>query len=246
MTPHNAFVLDSRPPAPTPTLPEPAVLSDALQLGHPHAAGIALGAAEPWGAVPPAGAPPPVRRCGTCPANRDARADWLLACGVTTVAMASTGGDWMPWFALLAARGVQVLRSDPRQATRGPGRPTPARLAGKGRHRLHTSGRRAGACRPADQVGVLRGSLRHRQRLLTSAAHPLPPRHPALPQMPLTLPPGVRAVTGVPGMASLRALSAGARDPQRRAPVRPPHCHHAPDALAPALPGQGRAAPRCA
>ena len=53
MTPHKDFFLDSRPPAPTPTLPEPSVLSDALQLCHPHAAGIDIGEAEHWGAVPP-------------------------------------------------------------------------------------------------------------------------------------------------------------------------------------------------
>jgi hypothetical protein len=73
------------------------VLSDALQVCHPHAAGIAIGAAEPWGAVPPGRAPHPVRRFGTCTAALAALAAWLMACGVPTVAMAATGGDWIPW-----------------------------------------------------------------------------------------------------------------------------------------------------
>ena len=46
MTPHKDFVLDPCPSAPTPTLPQSPVLSEALQVCHPHAAGIDIGAAE--------------------------------------------------------------------------------------------------------------------------------------------------------------------------------------------------------
>jgi len=66
---------------------------------------------------------------------------------------------------------VQVLLSDPRQATHVPGRPNTDRLDGTWRQRLHTSGLLAGAFRPAAHVCVLRGSLRHRQMLMTDAAH---------------------------------------------------------------------------
>ena len=155
------------------------MLSDALQVYHPHAAGIDIGAAEHWVAGPPGCAPQPVRRFGTCTVDLDALADWLLDWGVTTVAMESTGVYWIALFALLEARGVQVLLSDPRQAKRVPGRPKTARLACKWRQRLHTYGLLAGAFRPADQVCVLRGSLRHRQMLLTYAAHHLQPMHKA-------------------------------------------------------------------
>ena len=80
--------------------------SDALQICHPHAAGLDIGAAEHWVAVPPGCDPQPVRRFGTGTADLDARVDWLLDCGVTTVARASTGVDWMPFFALLETRSV--------------------------------------------------------------------------------------------------------------------------------------------
>jgi transposase len=111
-----------------------------------------------------------VRRVGTCTA---ALADWLSDGGVTTVAMESTGVYWMPLFALFEARGVQGLLLAPRHAKRVPGRPQPARLDGQWLQRLHTYGLLAGALRPAAHVGGLRRSLRHRQRLLTSAAHPM-------------------------------------------------------------------------
>jgi hypothetical protein len=57
MTPHPDAVLAPRPRAPPPRLPPAPVLSDALQVCHPHAAGLALGAAAPWVAVPPGSAP---------------------------------------------------------------------------------------------------------------------------------------------------------------------------------------------
>ena len=98
MTPHKDSCLDPCPPAPI--LPPSPVLSDTLPVCHPHAAGVDSGAAEHWVAVPPERDPQPVRRCGTCPVDLDALADWLMDGGVTTVAMASTGGSWMPVFAL--------------------------------------------------------------------------------------------------------------------------------------------------
>jgi transposase len=179
MTPPTDSGLDPPPPAPPPLLPESSVLSEALQVCHPHAAGIAIGEAEPGGAVPPGGAPHPVRRFGTCTVDRDAVAAWLIDGGVPPVAMAATGVSWMPLCALLEARGVQVLLSAPRQAKRVPGRPQTERLDGKGLQRLHAYGLLAGAFRPAAQGGVLRGSWRQRQRLLTSAAHPMQHLHQA-------------------------------------------------------------------
>jgi hypothetical protein len=168
-------------------------------------------------------------------------ADWLLDCGVTTVAMASTGVDWMPVCELLEARGVQVLLIDPRQAKRAPGRPQTDRLDCQWLQRLHAYGLLAGAFRPADQVCVLRGSLRHRQMLIPSAAHHMQHRHKALKQMNLKLTQVVSDITGATGMAILKAIVAGERDPQRLAQLRNPHCHHDADDIAKALQGTWRA-----
>jgi transposase len=242
MTPHQDACLAPPPPA-TPTCPQSPVLSDALQVCHPHAAGIDLGAAEPWGAVPPGGAPPPVRRFGPFPVDLDALADWRMDGGVTTVAMASTGVDWRPLCARLETRGIQGLRLEPRHATRAPGRPHTDRLDGQWRHRLHAYGRLAGACRPAEQVGVLRRALRPRPRLRTAAAHPRQHRPTALPQRPRTLPQGVSALTGVTGRGSIKAIVAGARAPVPLAPLRHPPGQHDEDDIAKALQGPWRAEP---
>jgi hypothetical protein len=222
------------------------VLSEALQICHPHAAGIDIGAAEPWGAVPPGGDPQPVRRFGTFTADLDALADWRIDGGITTVALASTGVYWIPLCELLAARGVPVLLSDPRHAQRAPGRPKTERLDCKWLQRLHTYGLLAGAFRPETPVCVLRGSLRHRQMRLTYAAHHIPHMHKALQQMHRKLTQVVSDITGATGMAIITAIIAGERDPVTLAKLRHPHCPHAEDNIAKALHGPWHAEPLCA
>jgi transposase len=241
MTPSKEAFPDPCPPAPS--VPQPSVLlpSSALQLSNAHAAGIDIGEAEHWVAVPPGHSPQPVRRFGTCTAALDALADWLLDCGVTTVAMESTGVYWIPLFELLEARGLQVMLIDPRQAKRAPGRPKTDRLDCQWLQRLHAYGLLAAAFRPADQVWVLRSSLRHRQMLLTYGAHHIQQMHKALQQMNLKLSQVVSDLTSVTGMAILRAIIAGERDPLTLAKLRHPHCHHSEDEIAKALHGTWRA-----
>ncbi len=231
------------PCPPVPTVPEPLVLrpSSSLPLYNPHAAGIDIGEAEHWVAVPPDRSPEPVRRFGTFTADLDVLADWLLDCGVTTVAMESTGVYWIPLFELLEARGVQVFLIDPRQAKRAPGRPKTDRLDCQWLQRLHAYGLLAAAFRPADQVCVLRSYLRHRQMLLTYGAHHIQHMHKALQQMNLKLSQVVSDLTGVTGMAILRAIIAGERDPLTLAKLRNPHCQHSEDEIAKALQGTWRA-----
>jgi transposase len=240
MTPHKDFFLHPRPSTPPP--PQPPARPGPLQVFTPHAAGIDIGEAEHWVAVPPDRAPQPVRRFGTFPADLDVLADWLIDCGIPTVALASTGVYGMPLFALLETRGLQGLLIDPRQAKRAPGRPKTDRLDCQWLQRLQTYGLLAGALRPEAQGCVLRHSLRHRQRLLTSAAHHMQPMHKALQQRHLKLTQVVSDITGATGMAIRKALVAGERDPQRLAALRNAHCQHDEDDIAKARQGPWHAA----
>ena len=155
-TAHSLWPCPSSPRSSAPAIPPARRRAPGLP---PHAAGIDIGDAEHGVAVPPHGDPQPVRRFGTCTTDLDALADWLLDCGVTTVAMESTGVSWMPLFERLEARGVQGLLMEPRHAKRVPGRPQTDRLDCQWLQRLHSSGLLAGALRPADQGCVLRSSL---------------------------------------------------------------------------------------
>ena len=61
-----------------------------------HAAGIDIGAEAHFVAVPPSDDPQPVRSFGACTADLEALAAWLATCGITTVALESTGVYWIP------------------------------------------------------------------------------------------------------------------------------------------------------
>jgi len=132
-----------------------------------HAAGIDIGAEGHFVAVPPSDDPQPVRGFGAYTGDLEALADWLTTCGITTIAMESTGVYWIPLFELLETRGFAVLLVDPQQVQKIKGRPKSDVHDCQWIQRLHTFGLLAGAFRPDDQVCVLRSYLRQRAMLLT-------------------------------------------------------------------------------
>jgi len=50
--------------------------------------------------------PQPVRQFRTFTADLKRRAEWLVKCGITTVAMESTGVYWIPIYEILEERGL--------------------------------------------------------------------------------------------------------------------------------------------
>jgi transposase len=170
-------------------------------------------------------------------------ADWLVACGVTTVALASTGGYGIPLVERVERRGFAVLRGDPPQVQQLTGRPKSDVHDCQWRQRLQTVGLLAGAFRPPDPVGVRRSSRRQRAMLLSYASQHLQPRQQARTPMHLKLQHVGSDVTGETGMASRRAMRAGDRDPVPLARLRNDRCRHAEETSATALHGQWREAP---
>jgi transposase len=86
--------------------------------------------------------PAHVRRFGANSCDLAAIADWLAACGVTTVAMESTGVYWIPRFELLASRGLEVWLVEPGQLSRCGARPKTDVLDVQWIQRLHSYGLR--------------------------------------------------------------------------------------------------------
>jgi transposase len=205
-----------------------------------HAAGIDVGAEAHFVAVPSCDDPQPVRGFGAYTAALEALADWLEACGITTVALESTGVYWIPLFELLESRGFEVCLVDPQQVQKTRGRPKSDVHDCQWLQRLHTFGLLARAFRPVDQVCVLRSYLRQRAMLLTYAGQHIQHMQKALTQMNLKLQHVVSDVTGVTGMAIIRAILAGERDPVTLARLRDYRCQHDAATIAQALHGQWR------
>lgn len=221
-------------PAPRPVPPRD------LPVVQHHAAGIDIGSAEHWVAVPPGCDPSPVRRFASFTADLERLADWLARCRVTTVAMEATGVYWIPLFELLERRGFDVILVDPRQTKAVKGRPKTDRLDCQWIQRLHACGLLAGSFRPHDEIVVLRGYLRQRQTLIRYAASHVQHMQKALEQMNLKLTEVVCDVTGVTGLAIIHAILAGVRDPAELAKHRNMHCKVNEAGLAQALTGNWR------
>ena len=91
---------------------------------HPRAAAVDIGATLHVAAVGPDRDPEPVRSFGTFTADLHRLADWFERCGVTTVAMESTGVYWIPVYEVLEQRGFAVVLVNARDAKHVPGRKT--------------------------------------------------------------------------------------------------------------------------
>ena len=106
--------------------------------------------------------------------------------------------------------------------------------------RLHTFGLLASAFRPTDQVCALRSYLRQRAMLLTYASQHIENMQKALTQMNIKLQHVLSDLTGETGMAIIRAILAGERDPVPLAHFRNDRCQHDEDTMAKALHGHWR------
>jgi transposase len=211
-----------------------------LAVKNPDAAGIDVGAEAHWVCVPADRQANPVARFGTCTADLEAIAAWLQQCGVTTVAMESTGVYWVPLYELLETRGFQVLLVDARQVARAPGRPKTDVKDCQWIQRLHSYGLLSAAFRPQDQVVVLRAYLRQRDMLVTGASQHIQHMQKALEQMNVKLTEVVSDITGVTGMAILKAILRGERAPAELARLRDPRCKESAATIARALQGNWR------
>jgi transposase len=130
-----------------------------------HAAGIDVGATEPWGAVPADRDEEPVRRFGAFTADLYVLAEWRRQCQIATVVMESTGVYWIALFEVLEERGCDGKLVDAHDARQVPGRKTDVKDC-QWRQELHTYGLLRGAFRPEDQLCVLRSYLRPRRMLV--------------------------------------------------------------------------------
>ncbi len=222
----------------TPSTP-PVAEVDELTIIHPHAAGIDIGQTESWVSVPATCDPQPLRRFDMNTPDLIALAEWLKGCGVTTVAMESTGVYWIPLYEILEARGFQVFLVNARHAKNLPGRKKDETDA-QWLRRLHTFGMLNNSFRPEGEMCALRAYLRHRAELIEHRAAHIQHMQKAMHQMNVRLSPTVTDITGVTGMAIIRAILAGERDPAKLAAWRDPGCAHPESEFIKALTGNYR------
>lgn len=210
-----------------------------FQLTHPHAAGIDIGAASHWVAVPSDRDENPVREFKSFTGELIRLADWLVACEVDTVAMESTGVYWIPLYELLEARGFTVFLVNARHVKNVSGRKSDV-LDCQWLQQLMTFGLLSGAFRPSGDICALRAVMRQRATLLEYQVRHIQHMQKALTQMNLQLDNVISDITGVTGQKILRAIVAGERDPFKLAASRDRRIRASEEEIAASLHGNWR------
>jgi transposase len=204
-----------------------------------NAAGIDIGSTQHYVAVPSDRDSQRTRCFGTFTVDLYQLADWLIECGVDTVAMESTGVYWIPLFQILETRGLEVKLVDANKVKNVSGRKSDI-MDCEWLQQLHTYGLLSGAFRPDNDICVLRSYLRHRENLVQLVAKTIHHMQKALTQMNLQLHNVISDITGQTGMLIMRALLAGERDTAKLAEMKNHRIKSSAEVIAKSLQGDYR------
>jgi transposase len=187
-----------------------------LERIEPNAAGIDVGATEIFVAVPPDRDRQPVRSFKTFTDDLRQMAAWLVQCGITTVAMESTGVYWIPPHEVLEEAGIRVCLVNSKHVKHVPGRKSDVSDC-QWLQYLHSVGLLRASFRPESEIRAIRALSRHRSSLIEIASVHVQHMHKALTQMNLQIHHVLSDITGLSGMAIIEAIVAGERSPVRLA-----------------------------
>lgn len=188
------------------------------------------------GAVPASLTDEPLRTFQAFTADIQRMADWLLALGIESVVMESTGVYWVPVFEVLETAGIDVMVANARETRSVPGRKSDINDA-QWLQRLQACGLLRASFRPSRDIASLRAYLRHRERLLDYAAAHIQHMQKALTYMNLQLHHVVQDITGVTGLKIIRAIIKGERNPDVLVEFRDVRCKASAETMRAALVG---------
>lgn len=203
------------------------------------AAGIDCGAAMHYVAVPRDRDPEPVRSFKTFTNDLERLADWLVQCGIKTVAMEATGVYWIAIYEILEARGIEPVLVNAQHVKNVSGRKSDVSDC-EWLQELHSVGLLRGSFRPKAEIVTMRSYLRHRESLVGTAATCMNRVEKALLQMNLQLHLVLSDLTGETGLRVLRDIVSGEHDPRKLSRHRDARCKASEDEIAGALTGHYR------
>src|ERR1700675_1220543 len=210
-----------------------------LDVIHPQAAGIDVGNASHYVAVRPDRDPEPVRQFGCFTADLYQLANWLKSCGVTTVAMQSTGVYWIPLYDILEERGFEVYLVNARHTKNLPGRKSDVQES-QWLLKLHTYGLLNNSFRPTAEIRVARTYWRQRAEHVHGASTCIQRMQKVLTQMNVQLANVISDLSGLTGQTIVRAILGGERDPRKLAELSHPQIRASRPEIAKSLEGNWR------
>jgi len=211
-----------------------------LALLNLNAAGIDVGAREHYVAVPADRDPQAVRCFGAFTQDLHRLAQWLVQCGIKTVAMESTGVYWIPLYQMLESYGLAVKLVNARHVKHVPGRKTDVQDC-QWLQQLESFGLLSNSFRPEAKICVLRSYMRQREMLIRNAGRYIQQMQKALTQMNLKLQHVISDLSGQTGLRIVRAIVAGERDRLKLAALKDRRVKSDVSTIARALEGDYRA-----
>lgn len=206
---------------------------------HPDAAGIDAGAEEFVVAVAPGRLDADQPTVRTFTSGVEALRDWLVACGIKTAAMESTGNYWITLYDTLVQAGIDVYLVNVRHVKGVPGKKTDVCDA-QWLQQLHAAGLLKKSFRPAQDIVPLRFLMRHRSEMTGDAAKQLQLMQKTLTELNLKIHHVFSDIDGVSAPAIIDAILAGERDPVRLAALRDRRCRRPVEEIKEALRGDFR------
>ena len=181
----------------------------ALEVIHPHAAGIDIGsrsffvdAGEEEFKIFP-----------TYTEGCHGVRDYLLSKGVTTVAMESTGVFWVVLYSVLEEAGIDVYLVNGREVRNVPGRKSDVKDC-QWLRQLHAYGLLTKSFIPNDNIRILRSYMRLRQDHIRASATQINLMQKALTLMNIRLAEAINDITGASGLRIIEKIISGETIPR--------------------------------
>jgi len=196
--------------------PKPSVVHMAVV--RPNAAGIDIGDTLHAVAVPPDRDKEPVRQFGAFTCDLEAIVKWLKECGITSVAMESTGVYWKPLYGLLIINGFEVCLVNARHTKNVNGRKTDMSDAAW-IQQLHSCGLLKSSFLPDDQTETIRTLVRQRKALLQESNRSIQRIQKNFELMNIKIHTVIRDIMGKTGKAIIEAIIQGEREARNFLPL---------------------------
>lgn len=210
-----------------------------LEIVHRNVAGIDVGDASHFVSVDPQRGQPAVREFGSWTAALQEMAQWLKSCAVERVVMQTTGVYWVPLQDVLERAGFEVAVVHARATKNLPGRKSDVQES-QWIRKLDMYGLLRPCFQVPETIRSIRTIWRLRGRWVEEAGRAIQQMQKALTTMNVQLANAISDISGKTGMAILRAIVGGERNPWVLAKLRDERIHASEEEIAHSLQGNWR------
>lgn len=201
-----------------------------LEIVNSHAAGIDVSSTEMQVCVPEDRDADNNRRFGAFTEDLHTISSWLKGCGITTVAMESTGVYWVQLYMILEDDGFDVLLVNAK-AIKNIGEKKTDEVDAEWIMLLHSYGLLRASFQPDNRARRIRNIARHRDGLLKASSKEVLHMQKSMELMNIKLVNVLSDILGKSGQDIIQAILDGERDASNLAALADPRCKASKDTI---------------